>query len=278
MTDDTSRPFDPPRLDPRPASPSITPNIEATAPRASRVVAILAIVAIVMSTLALYRVSTIVETTSDSTTVVASADADLFRQPDDVAGFIARIERSVVDIQCGDEGGTGFAMDLEAQEPGYSTVIVTNHHVVESCLERGNEPEVFTDGGKAIRTEAVIVGHDEENDLALIEIVAKLDPIPEAERYAARGWWVMVIGNPYDSGLEEVLINNVTFGHITKVVDEYYNYTTAIINRGNSGGPLVNSRGELIGINTWATSGEESGIWNIAVDSAALCDKLVECD
>lgn len=278
MTDDTPRPFDPPRLDPLPTSPSITPGVEAAAPRASRVVPLLAIAAIVMSALALLRVSSIAETTTASTTVANSADSDLFRQPADVAGFIARIEQSVVDIQCGDTGGTGFAMDLEPQEAGYSTVIVTNHHVIESCIERGTDPEVFTGGEQASPTEAVIVGHDEENDLALIEIVANLDPIPEAERYADRGWWVMVIGNPYDSGLEEVLINNVTFGHITKVVDEYYNYTTAIINRGNSGGPLVNSRGELIGINTWATSGEESGIWNIAVDSAALCDKLVECD
>jgi len=44
------------------------------------------------------------------------------------------------------------------------------------------------------------------------------------------------------------------------------------------GGPLVNSRGELIGINTLASSGLDEGVWNVAVDSAVLCVSLIICD
>ena len=83
------------------------------------------------------------------------------------------------------------------------------------------------------------------------------------------------MGNPLGPDFEEsVLYNSATFGHISKVLNDYWNYTSATINGGNSGGPLVNSRGELIGINTQAGASTEYGVWNIAVDSAILCEKL----
>jgi S1-C subfamily serine protease len=47
------------------------------------------------------------------------------------------------------------------------------------------------------------------------------------------------------------------------VLDDYWNYSSATLNRGNLGGPLVNSRGELIGINTLASSGLDEGVWNV---------------
>ena len=200
---------------------------------------------------------------------------DLFNPPADLPGLIAQVEQSIVDITCGESGGTGFAYSSDASE-GYATVIVTNHHVIDECLERGIEPTVYLSPEYSEETEAIIYSHDEDSDLALIDVKASIPPIPSAEYFAERGWWSMAIGNPYDSGFEVTLYNNVTFGNITNVVEEFFNYTTATINKGNSGGPLVNSRGELIGINTWASSGTEDGVWNIAVDSDALCEKLYD--
>jgi len=124
----------------------------------------------------------------------------------------------------------------------------------------------------------IIAGVDEENDLALIEIKKRLPLILSAEDFAKPGWWSMAIGNPVDEEIEEVLDRYVSIGYIGFVLDGYYNYTSATLNRGNSGGPLVNSRGELIGINTFATSGLDNGVWNIAVDSDILCEKLYKCD
>jgi putative serine protease PepD len=203
---------------------------------------------------------------------------NLFGPPRDLPGLIERIEKSVVDIRCGESGGTGFAYDDQGTSDGYSTIIVTNYHVVDACIGKGLEPTVRFGPEHKSTSRALINDFDPENDLALIEIKETLPLIEESPTFAQRGWWTMAIGNPYDPLNDAVLINNTTFGYISKVLDNMYNYTTATINHGNSGGPLVNSRGQLIGINTWATSGTEDGTWNIAVDSDVLCDVLYQCD
>ena len=201
---------------------------------------------------------------------------DLYYAPSDLPSVIAKVEKSLVDITCGESGGTGFSIEGEVSE-GFASAIVTNFHVIEACLDGGIEPTVAIGPDYEEETEAKIYSFDEDNDLAIIEVTTKIPAISESNEFAKRGWWSMAIGNPYDQVFENVLYNNVTFGNITNVIDNFYNYTTATINSGNSGGPLVNSRGELIGINTWALSGLENGVWNIAVDSDALCEKLYVC-
>jgi S1-C subfamily serine protease len=157
-------------------------------------------------------------------------------------------------------------------------VLVTNYHVIEECWLSDASVTVLHGDDFEFETVGVIVGADEENDLALIEIEPFIPTLVESGVYAERGWWTMAIGNPADEGLEVTLDRYVTIGHIGYVYDQTWNYTSATLNRGNSGGPLVNSRGELIGINTLASSGLEEGVWNIAVDSAVLCERLLVCD
>jgi S1-C subfamily serine protease len=207
--------------------------------------------------------------------------SSLFKEPADLNALIKKVGLSVVDIYCesGDgSGGTGFAHDDEPVTAGYSTTLVTNHHVIESCWDSDTEVVVYIGDEYETEVKGIIIGVDEENDLALIEIKEKLPLILSAEDFAKPGWWSMAIGNPVDEDLDEVLDRYVSIGYIGSVLDGYYNYTSATLNRGNSGGPLVNSRGELIGINTFATSGLDNGVWNIAVDSDILCEKLYKCD
>lgn len=204
--------------------------------------------------------------------------ADLFAPPSNVQVLIDTVGRSVVDIYCGKGGGTGFAFDIVAEGVGAQTVLVTNYHVIDECWEDDKSVTVFYGEAMLSETIGTIVGADEENDLALIEISPKLPWLKQSEVFAERGWWSMAMGNPGDPDLNVTLDRYVTFGYIGYVLDQKWNYTSATLNRGNSGGPLVNSRGELIGINTLASSGTEDGIWNISVDSAVLCERLIACD
>lgn len=204
------------------------------------------------------------------------ATASLYREPIDLSGFIDEVSKSIVDITCGDGGGTGFAYELGGLDSGFNTFVLTNHHVVEQCAEQGAELFVTHSGDKKVPTKSEIYGLDEKNDLALIQIDAELPTLSNAPDFAKPGWWTMAIGNPAtESG---VLFNATSFGHIVGVEDEHYNYTSAVINRGNSGGPLVNSRGELIGINTEVRRSYADGFWNIAVDSFVLCKKIIPCE
>ena len=252
------------------------------------IVAVVALVLLIASQVAMIQRIAKLEQKADpestelqSEVEINTDETSLFAAPDDLDALIKKVGESVVDIYCesGDgSGGTGFAHDDEPVTAGYLTTLVTNHHVIESCWDAGTEVVVYIGDDYETEVMGIIAGVDEENDLALIEIKEKLPLILSAEDFAKPGWWSMAIGNPVDEEIEEVLDRYVSIGYIGFVLDGYYNYTSATLNRGNSGGPLVNSRGELIGINTFATSGLDNGVWNIAVDSDILCEKLYKCD
>ena len=201
--------------------------------------------------------------------------ASLYREPVDLKGFIDEVSKSIVDIICGDARGSGFAYELGGMDSGFKTFVVTNYHVVEECIEQDAELSLTHGGDDEVPTKSGLYGWDEKNDLALIQIAAELPTLIDAADFAKPGWWTMAIGNPgTESG---VLFNATSFGHIVGVEDEYFNYTSAVINRGNSGGPLVNSRGELVGINTEVRRSYADGFWNIAVDSDVLCEEVLKC-
>src|SRR5919205_1073081 len=150
--------------------------------------------------------------------------------------------------------GSGFIINPK----GY---ILTNHHVVEDAARI----TVGLQSGEKYR--GTVIGVDPETDVAVIKIDAPKDlpTVTLGDSNAAQvGDWVLAMGSPF--GLDQT----VTAGIISKKEREtpYFNVfqrflqTDAAINRGNSGGPLVNMRGEVIGINSQiATStGDYNGI------------------
>ena len=140
--------------------------------------------------------------------------------------------------------GTGSGVIISAD--GY---IVTNNHVIDGS----SELEITLNNKKKYK--AVLVGSDAANDIALLKIESNTNfpyvPFANSDNIKI-GEWVLAVGNPYN------LTSTVTAGIVSaKGRDlegnrniESFIQTDAAVNPGNSGGALVNGRGELIGINT----------------------------
>ena len=143
-------------------------------------------------------------------------------------------------------------------EDGY---IITNYHVIQEAVNSSNSAVKVTLANKE-EYEAKIVGADETTDLALLKIEATgLTPAKFADSDKINvGEYAIAIGNP----LGKEFAGSVTVGYISAVNrtitadGRTYNViqTDAAINPGNSGGALVNSKGEVVGINTVKISDE----------------------
>ena len=129
--------------------------------------------------------------------------------------------------------------------------ILTNHHVIEGIRGGDTNLEVKTSDGKTYK--ATILGKDKELDIALVKIEATHLPYAKLGNSDAMriGDWVVAIGNPL--GLDHTVTQGIISAKGRQLSGpglESFLQTDAAINRGNSGGPLLNLRGEVIGINT----------------------------
>jgi serine protease Do len=138
--------------------------------------------------------------------------------------------------------GSGFVIDP-------SGLVVTNNHVIEGADEIIIN---FIDGTKLKVVK--ILGHDPKTDLALLKVAPKkpLKAVSFGDSSVMRvGDWVMAIGNPFGlGGSVTVGIISATKRDINAGPYDDFLQTDAAINRGNSGGPLFNMDGQVIGVNT----------------------------
>ena len=167
--------------------------------------------------------------------------------------------------------GSGFVIDND----GY---VVTNNHVIEGA------DEVNVTFQDETTLPAKVIGRDQKTDLALLKVEpqGRLTALKWGDSSDMRvGDWVLAIGNPFGLG------GTVTAGIVSArgrdiqagPYDDFIQ-TDASINRGNSGGPMFNLRGEVVGVNTaiYSPSGGSVGI-GFAVPSAqakAVIDQLRE--
>ncbi len=211
--------------------------------------------------------TTVVERSNGDGDVSVSALAEDETQPRTIGEIYREMGPGVVQItsevvsdsffgeQRGEALGSGFVIDKQGH-------VVTNYHVVQ------NASEVYVNFSQDDQLEAEVLGVDPSTDLALLKVDAHqraLTPLTLGDSDGVRvGDEVVAIGNPFGldrtvtSGIVSALQrqirapNNFT---IDKVIQ-----TDAPINRGNSGGPLLNAQGDVIGVNTQiATGGTSEG-------------------
>ena len=165
--------------------------------------------------------------------------------------------------------GTGSGVIIS--EDGY---IVTNNHVIKSA----QNIEITLNDGKNYK--AKLIGTDEKMDISLLKIDAdeKLPYATFADSDQVKvGEWVLAVGNPYNlnstvtAGIVSAKARNLDTSGLQSFIQ-----TDAAVNPGNSGGALVNTRGELIGINTMISSTTGSYVgYSFAVPSN-ITRKIIE--
>lgn len=167
---------------------------------------------------------------------------------------VRTISNPILEFFYGSRGGQqqeqiGTGSGVIISEDGY---IVTNNHVIQDATEL----EVTLNNNKSYK--AKVIGTDSKMDIALLKINAD-DKLPYStfadSDQVKVGEWVLAVGNPYN------LNSTVTAGIVSAKARNLENnglqsfiQTDAAVNPGNSGGALVNTRGELIGINTMISS------------------------
>jgi serine protease Do len=156
----------------------------------------------------------------------------------------------------GGQGGTPTTREAQSLGSGFfisaDGFIVTNHHVI-TAENGGKVEEITVTTADGTDYPATVIGDDAQSDLAVLKIRAN-KPFPFVKfgdsRSARVGDWVIAIGDPFGLG------TSVTSGIISAVLRSLdggaysrYLQTDASINRGNSGGPLFDMKGDVIGIN-----------------------------
>lgn len=156
--------------------------------------------------------------------------------------------------------GSGVVVEAEH---GY---VLTNYHVIENA----DEVRVTLQDGRELVAE--VIGYDTETDVAVVKIDPKgLTAIPMADSEDLRvGDFVVAIGNPF--GLGQTVTSGIVsaLGRSGLGIESYEDFiqTDAAINVGNSGGALVNLRGELVGLNTAILGGGGGNRGNIGIGFA----------
>jgi len=221
----------------------------------------------------------------------ADASVDLFNSPSNLGELKDLLEKGIAEIFCQNYGGTGWGLLVENE-----IFLVTNYHVIEDCLENSMDANFLLSGDISTKNKGMILGIDPEKDLALLSISGptsgSLKPLPVSTQFEGLHW-VLVVGFPAspDGRYEDMRTWEPTWssgkvqragitdsfdfdGYMPGAMDVIY--VDAAINSGNSGGPLINAAGAVIGIISGGYIEKEG--FNFAIEVSELCNRLLNCN
>jgi len=196
-----------------------------------------------------------------------------FVEPRDFEGIINKLEVSVVTVFCDvseNQGsqGTAFAVNLEGYTDMGRTALMTNHHVIEDCIDQG-ALTIQNYDGKIF--DVVLENYDPENDLALLSADIEMSYLDLTDYPPQAGYWVMSYGTA--DGVE----GSIAIGNVLNITTDNEILITAALSQGNSGGPLIDNEGNVFGVST-AVMTTELSQYNIVGSLDRFCAVILECD
>ncbi len=179
----------------------------------------------------------------------------LYRQPAEFSKVSQLLEETLFEISCGNNFyGSAWSIRMENSNGLESSFLVTNYHVIDDCP---SGQEIFASNDLHSKFPVTLIAYDgsywsdkEKHassyaDLAVLQTTKHLRGLNLYLGKPKLGHWVVIAGYPSDSGNNP--IKSFTTGTLTGIDNFGLLMTDASINQGNSGGPLVNSQGEVLG-------------------------------
>jgi S1-C subfamily serine protease len=195
--------------------------------------------------------------------------------PNDLYSVVNKTKEATVSITCEGKESSGFGFIFVSNDKARfsfdypidkGSIILSNYHSIESCHFNNSLVNVMDFKGRSYFAEIKEV--DKENDLAALYIPKIIQELESAWYLFATGYWVMALGSPFG------MAGTTTFGNIINMEGNRI-FTSASLNKGNSGGPLVDNEGFVMGVNTGYTAIAQNINW--AIDINGLCNTIAIC-
>jgi len=186
----------------------------------------------------------------------------------DWAALVARVQPSVVTVTTDEDLGSGWV--VHADKSG--SEIVTNYHVVADAVDKGESDFQVTQYDRTMSAE--LIRTDRLDDLAVLHIAQVLKPLVTATFRPRIGTAVLDLGSPL--GLTGTVSVGVVSAYRSIFGSDYLQFTAAI-SPGNSGGPVVDGAGRVVGIATAKIVDDGADGLYFAIPVQILCAGLAQC-
>ena len=196
-------------------------------------------------------------------------EVDSLRASDpDWAAVVAHVQPSVVTVIAGDYLGSGWVARADAS----GSYVVTNFHVIRQAIDGGDTNFEVMQGDRTMPAD--VVRTDRLDDLALLHTSERLKPLVTAALRPKVGTAVLDLGSPL--GLDGSVSVGVVAAYRSIFGSDYLQFTAAI-SPGNSGGPVVDSSGRVVGIATAKIVDDNADSLGLAIPVQIACGALVDC-